>query len=236
MGWSRVGTAPAFRGRANHAVSTQVAWTPQPNQPDRVQIRIKHFVPLTLTSTAGAFVTHNVKMNSLKVPFTDFGSSSQSANLSNLAASYSRYRVTYATLTVALSPVALATTPCPMFVAGTILDPTVNIISITAFNQLLQSKMGRFINCPATYGFTGKPVVLKLKGAPAVVAGLSNMEYQSDSRFEGNVNTSVTVGDPGNIMQFHIAWQANDATSTTAVAVDFVLEQWVTFYGRAQYL
>lgn len=211
-------------------------WDGRLNQADRLRIKIRSFVSITLSSTSGGFATGYVGLNTLKAPFSNMPSSLSHTNptINNLSTLFSRYRVTYAKLTASLSPLNASSNPSPMFVAMSAFDPMVNTVSITGLQQLTESRLGKFVICPVLNGYTGKPVTLSVKTSPAVVFGKSLVEMK-DSQQEGNVTSAVAYADPGQIARFYLGWQANDAASSVSVSADLVLTQWVELYDRAQY-
>lgn len=205
------------------------------NQPDRLRLKVKTYINLTLNSAAGAFGANAIKLNSLHAPFTSFSSSHQNPTISNLSTIYERYRVQKARLTLSLAPITSAATPVPVFVAITALDNQVNSVSLTGFQQVLESRLGRFKICPTIAGYTGQPVVVKLTTTPEAVAGLTQLQQSASEQFSGSMNTSATISDPPQQQSFYVAFQSQDGSTGSEISVEAFLIQWVELYGRAQY-
>lgn len=211
------------------------SWVGRANQSDRIFIKVRTYNTFTLTSTSGAFGAGTIKLNSLHAPFAAITGTHTNQVIFNLAQLYCRYRVTYAKLSLSLSPLNATQSPLPMFVALSAYDPTFNPVSLTLFNQLLESRLGRGKVSPAINGYTGQPVTLTVKTSPAVVHGTSLLEYKS-STYEGNIAASgSSIADPTQFCNFYLGFQSNDGTTTTVCSVDAYLTQWVELYDRTQY-
>lgn len=213
------------------------SWAGRANQSDRVFIKIRTYNTFTLTSTSGAFGSGTIKLNSLHAPFAAITGTHNNQLIINLCQMYCRYRVTYAKLSLSLSPLNSSQSPLPMFVALSAYDPTFNAVTLTTFQQLLESRFGRGRVSPAINGYTGQPVVLTVKTSPSVVHGTSLMEYKN-STYEGNMAAAAggTIADPGTFCNFYLGYQSNDGATTTVCSCDAYLTQWVELYDRTQYV
>lgn len=208
------------------------AWFGQVNFPERALVKLRTYATFSQTSTSGAFTTFYVSLNSLNNPFSDVSVTHSNNQLQPLSQLYSRYRVTYARLTISGSPLNATQTPLPMFMALTAWDP--NIISPvpTNFTNLIESRLGKAIIVPAINGYTGKPVKVSVGCSPAVVLGRSLVEMKTSDQ-EGTMNKSGTITDPATLVRFVQGSQSNDGVTTTAVSLDCYLTQYVELYDRA---
>jgi len=237
LGYRSEGQGSSGRGDARSFRPSVSSWVGRANQSDRVFVKIRTFNTFTLTSTSGAFGTGTIKLNSLHAPFAAITGTHNNQLIINLCQLYCRYRVTYSKLTLSLSPLSSSLSPVGMFVAMSAYDPTFNAVSLTTFQQLLESRFGRGKISPAINGYTGQPVTLQVKTAPAVVHGTSLVEYKS-SNYEGNMAAASggTIADPATYCNFYIGFQSNDGATTTVCSVDAYLTQWVELYDRTQYV
>lgn len=205
------------------------------NQPDAIRIKVRTYISAFFTSTSGAFNSTQIRLNSMDQPFFPIGSSTHdNPTFVNLCTMWSRYRVSYASLKLTMTPLTATASPQPHWVALGCWDNSYDTVSPTTANQMIEGKHCKFTYCPPQAGFT-KPIKLSMGVNIAEVAGMTPLQYGIDPTYEGRLKTDTTVVAPNVVLSMWIAHQSADASGTNEIGVDLELTQWVTMYGRAPY-
>lgn len=233
--YNRFGSMSGYNARSSRGVSPTLAISRPLNPADSMRLKLRTFVQLSGTSTSGATTTGVVKLNSLDVPFTNWGASHSNAAFLALQNQYQRYRVTYAKLHVFAYPMTTSASPVPMWCGVTAWDQGPQSTITATPTAVVESRFGKWGISPEMSGFTGKPLRLICSASPQQVIGCSSLEYVSSPNYAGTLAVGGSQADPAVVCNFYVVFNSGDLTTTTAFVLDMVLEQWVTLYGRVRY-
>lgn len=199
--------------------------------PDALVIRVRTYGTFVLVSTSGAFSPGAVKGNSLLTPFTNLGSSHESAAATQLRTNWANYRVYAARLTTNLYASDSIQDSKTYLSMGYVQCPTGINANFTSFAQAIESARSTWgTYCTSNQGECSKQWVRSSANTRAVF-GVRREELIGDPNFAASTG-STDFADPASTWYFNLCWQASDGATTTQIGADMLLEQWVVFYGR----
>lgn len=238
-GWSNRLQAPGYynstRRRPAFAGPTFSFFDGRLNQPDAVRVKVRSYISAFFTSSSGAFNSTSIRLNTLLHPFVNIGSSGhENPTLNNMCTLYDRYRVSFASLKLTLTPLTATASPQPHWVALGCWDNSVDTVAPTTANQMIEGKHCKFTYCPPQAGFT-RPIIISMGVNMAEVVGQTLLQYSTSSNWEGVITSAAVPSDPNQVLSMWIAHQSADATNSNEIGVDIELIQYVTMYGRAPY-
>lgn len=226
---------PSGRGTAIYRPSIST-WNRPGQQADCLQVKLRSYLSVAITSTTGAVVNGGVLANDLKQPFQTFvgASTHQGAFATAVEGLWERYTVVAARLE-AIFYTASGGTGVPM-AGGMVAEYFHNGSSTTqtaTFTALLESARAKYGVFPTTVnaGALARQG-LKQYCSLASAAGVPAATVRADPNFSAPCNVSGNYGTPANKMYFSMVFQSADAASTATCGCDLILTQYVLFQGR----
>lgn len=226
----RPGLALASRHRIGQAAYARFSARPIIGFPDRVEIRLRTYFTVTLTSTTGALAAAAVGANSIYQPFAvptiGWGSTHQCPTYTKLASIYASANVKAARITVKAFPAAANGQPCWMGLYGAA-DANAPATE-AAFVE--SARTGKTL-LMAQPGGASRQYVLSLYSTTSAMSG--DPDATTDAYYG---NWTTMTARPANAWYFWVGFQTADSASTANAYADVILDQWAVVTTKPQSL